>query len=141
MNFHAWVAKVDELRGGKPIATKELLEAYDAGLSPEGFISARQQSGRPRKRLWIVTMCDVLAVLCVVAAVVSSVAGARLQVSMAMNSSSYRIRDLWWEHLASTLGAGVQTIAFGVVIFALGRYIDAHPHWFNFGTQREDRKP
>jgi len=140
MNFDAWVAKVDELSGGKPIATKELLEAHDAGLSPERFVAGALQSGGPRKRLWIVTMCDVLSVLCVVAAIVSSVAGARIQVENAMFRSAYSSKDLWWEHLASTLGVGLQTIAFGVVIFALGRYIDAHPQWFNFGTSREDGK-
>lgn len=85
-------------------------------------------------------MCDVLSVLCAVAAIVSSVAGARIQVENAMFRSAYSSKDLWWEHLASTLGVGLQTIAFGVVIFALGRYIDAHPHWFNFGTTREDGK-
>ena len=57
-----------------------------------------------------------------------------------MFRSAYSSKDLWWEHLASTLGVGLQTIAFGVVIFALGRYIDAHPQWFNFGTSREDGK-
>lgn len=35
MDFDAWVAKVDELSGGKPIPTDWLKEAHTNGLTPE----------------------------------------------------------------------------------------------------------
>jgi hypothetical protein len=139
MDFDAWVAKVDEISGGKPIATKELLEAYDAGLTPEGFAAMTRQPGGRGKRLWLTTVCDVLAVLSVANGLMTSVYQAQSVLGMQKSQGDGGPNMLGY--LVTALGSGVQPIAFGVMLFALGRYIGAHPQWFGFDRGSKGQNP
>lgn len=130
MDFDAWVAKVDELTGDRPIPTKDLLDAYEAGLTPQGFAAMARQTGGGGKRLWITTVCDVLAILSVANGLVTSVYQAQSVLGAQRGLGDGGPSMLGF--VVTALGSGVQPVGFGVMLFALGRYMGAHPHWFGF---------